>query len=199
MANSKGTNLIDMVKFLRSRKQQALDALSPRLHGYLERRIVVSDWYPERDLYELMLAFAKLMPGSGAELYRQIGVLTMRNHLNGSYRHLLSGICLETLPVRANALWKSLHDTGEMVVGVTDARTGSVLLREYENLGPEMCLVIESYIAEQLRLAGLDDVCIDPERCVHHGADDCCWRFRGEPRTSLQSSTTVRTGKATGC
>ncbi len=184
MANSKGTNLIDMVKFLRSRKQQALDALPPRLHDYLERRIVVSDWYPERDMYELMLALAKLMPGSGTELYRQIGVLTMRNHLTGSYRHLLSGVSLETLPVRANALWKSLHDTGEMVVRVEDARTGSVLLRGYENPGLEMCLVIESYVAEQLRLAGLDAISIDPERCVHRGADECCWRFRGEPRAS---------------
>lgn len=185
MANSKGTNLIDMIKFLRSRKQQALDALPPSLHGYLERRIVVSDWYPERDMYGLMLALAKLMPGSGAELYRQIGVLTMRNHLTGSYRHLLSGICLETLPVRAMALWKSLHDTGEMVVRIEDACTGSVVLRGYENPGLEMCLVIESYIAEQLRLAGLDGFCIDSERCVHRGADECCWRFRGEPSASL--------------
>lgn len=182
MAKSKGTNLIDMVKFLRSQKQQALDAVPPELQGYLEKRIVVSDWYPEQDMYGLMIALAKLLPGSGTELYRQIGVLTLRNHLTGSYRHLLDGICLETLPVRARALWKSLHDTGEMIVAVEGAGAGSVVLRGYHSPGPEMCLVIESYVAEELRLAGLDAVRIDPERCVHRGADECYWRFHGEPR-----------------
>jgi hypothetical protein len=179
---AKGTNLIDMVKFLRSQKEAARTALPPALHGYLERRIVVSDWYPEEEMYALMLALGKVMPGSGDELFRQIGVLNARNHLNGSYRHLLSELRLETLPIRAAALWKSLHDTGELLVEIEGAGAGRTVLRGYVNPGPEMCLVIDAYVAEVLRLTGLDRVRSETECCVHRGAAECRWRFRGDPR-----------------
>ncbi len=185
MPQAKGTNLIDMVKFLRSQKEAARSALPPALHGYLERRIVVSDWYPEEEMFALLLALGKIMPGSGDDLFRQIGVLNARNHLNGSYRHLLSELRLDTLPIRANALWKSLHDTGELTLEIEGTGTGRTMLRGYANPGSEMCLVIDAYLAEVLRLTGLDAVRTAAEGCVHRGASECCWRFRGEPRAPL--------------
>lgn len=179
MAMTKGTNLIDMVKYLRKQKQRAREALPARLHEYLETQIVITDWYPERDMYELMQALEKLLPITGPDLYREVGVLNAHNHLRGSYRHLLKDMHLRALPVRAEALWKSLHDTGQLVIRVEDDSSGRVLLRDYANPGPDMCLVIESYMAEVFRLIGIESVQTAVESCVHHGGTECRWHFQG--------------------
>jgi len=177
MAKSKGTNMIDLVKFLRTERETALGALPPELHHYLEERITVSAWYPEEDCYLLMRAMERLLPDSGAELYRKIGILNAKNHLSGSYRSLLSDLRLQTIPIRAEALWKSMHDTGELRVEIEGEAAGRVVLRGYENPGAEMCIVIESYLAEVLRMAGLESIRSAKESCVHRGNPDCVWHF----------------------
>ncbi len=177
MAKSKGTNLIDLVKFLRTERETALNALAPELHHYLDERITVSAWYPEKDCYLLMCAMERLLPDSGAELYRKIGILNAKNHLGGSYRHLLSDLRLQTIPIRAEALWKSMHDTGELRVQIEDEGSGRAVLRGYESPGPEMCLVIESYLAEVLRMAGLGSIQSAKESCVHRANPECVWHF----------------------
>jgi hypothetical protein len=143
MAKSKGTNLIDLVKFLRKQREIAVSVLPPDLHHYLDERITVSAWYPEEDCYLLMRAMESLLPDSGSELYRKIGILNAQNHLGGSYRHLLSDLRLQTIPIRAEALWKSMHDTGELHVEIEGESAGRAVLRGYESPGPEMCMVIE--------------------------------------------------------
>lgn len=179
MAMTKGTNLIDMVKYLRKQKQRAREVLPSRLLDYLETQIVITEWYPERDMYELMQGVEALLPISGAELYREIGVQNAHNHLRGSYRHLLKGMHLRALPIRAEALWKSLHDTGQLLIRVEDESSGRVALRGYANPGPNMCIVIESYMAEVFRLIGVESVRTAVESCVHRGDTECCWHFQG--------------------
>lgn len=180
MARSKGTNLVDMVKLMRQQREKAMALLPESLQPYLDQRISVSSWYPEQDMYGLMRALESLLPVSGEALYREIGILNARNHLSGSYRHLLSELRLKTLPIRAEALWKSLHDTGELRVEIESECTGRALLRGYENPGPEMCLVIESYLAEVLRMAGLEGVQSTSGLCVHRGDPECIWHFHAE-------------------
>lgn len=180
MASSKGTNLIEMVKLMRREREKATALLPASLHHYLDERIAVSSWYPEEDMYGLMRTVEKMLPISGNDLYREIGILNAKNHLSGSYRHLLTDLQLKTLPIRAEALWKSLHDTGELRVEIEDESSGRAVLRSYENPGPEMCLVIESYLAEVLRMAKLVSVRSAPGSCVHRGDPECSWHFQAE-------------------
>jgi len=51
------------------------------------------------------------------------------------------------------------------------------VLRGYESPGPEMCIVIESYLAEVLRMAGLESIRSAKESCVHRGNPECVWHF----------------------
>lgn len=181
-AHSKGTNVIDMVKFLRTRRDRALAVLPSRLHPYLEKRVDVAAWYPEEDVYELSLALACLLPEQGEAVYRRLGELNARNHTEGSYGHLLGEVRLDTLAIRARALWKTLHDTGELTFEPDPERGGRAVLRDYASPGREMCGVIGAYLAETVARAGFEGVEAHHERCVHRGDSDCAWRLEGTPR-----------------
>src|SRR4029453_12144455 len=63
MGRAKGIALLDAVKFLRARRDDAGDVLAPELHKYLDEQIGTSSWYPEEDLVALIRAVAKLLPG----------------------------------------------------------------------------------------------------------------------------------------
>ena len=67
MGKPQGAAALTAVKLLRSRKDDARRVLPPELHHYLEDRIVVASWYPERDVFGLMKACAKLFPMEGAQ------------------------------------------------------------------------------------------------------------------------------------
>lgn len=181
-AHSKGTNVLEMVKFLRARRDRARIVLPPELHPYLEKRVDVSAWYPEEEVLALTRALARLMPEEGEAVYRTLGALNARNHTEGSYGHLLGELRLETLPIRLGALWKTLHDTGELHFEPEPGRGGRAEIRGYANPGPEMCTVIGAYLAETVARAGFDALETAHTACVHRGADCCAWSFQGRPR-----------------
>ena len=53
--HTKGTNLVDLVKFLRKYRQTSpLPYLSPAAEELLETRIMVSNWYPFEAFLELL-------------------------------------------------------------------------------------------------------------------------------------------------
>jgi hypothetical protein len=54
MANAKGTSLIDMVEFLRSRRDEAMALRPSELRHYLDEKINVASWYPEQDMIGLV-------------------------------------------------------------------------------------------------------------------------------------------------
>ncbi|MFI5315367.1 MAG: hypothetical protein ACHQ6T_06690, partial [Myxococcota bacterium] len=62
MGRVKGIAILDAVKFLRARRDEALEVLPPRIHSYLDGQVGTSMWYPEADLVELIRGVAKLLP-----------------------------------------------------------------------------------------------------------------------------------------
>jgi hypothetical protein len=109
-----------MVKFLRTQPEAARRLLPERLHSYLEKRLNVAAWYPEEDMIGLVRALAELMPGSREDALVRIGRLNARMHLQGACAHLLSDARPDALPVRAVALWQTMHDTGDFRMSVAD-------------------------------------------------------------------------------
>lgn len=182
MAGTKGTVVVDLVKFLRSRRDRAAANLPSHLQPYLEKRISVSEWYPEQEVFELMGGVVRLMPEPGDAGWYALGVRYARSHMEGSYGHLLGELRVETLPIRLSALWKTLHDTGDLVFRPEGAGGGSATVRGYESPGREMCLVVGAYLAETVGRAGIDRVKVEHGDCVHRGADCCTWRLEGTPR-----------------
>jgi len=179
-ARTKGTNLIDMVKTLRTHREKSRELLPERLHHYLDEHLNVAAWYPEEDMIELVRVLAQLIPGSREEALVLIGRLNARMHLQGTYAHLLVDAQPDTLPIRAVALWQTMHDTGKFRLTIEKGRA-EARLSGYGHPTPEMCTMLGAYLLELFEIAGLKDPTVDELWCCRLGARDCCWRIEWTP------------------
>jgi hypothetical protein len=172
MGKAKGSVLVGAVKFLRSRRDEALRVLPEQLHHYLGEMISASAWYPEEDLLELIRAIPQLTPGPEAQTLRTMGQVTAREHQEGVYSHLLEG---GATPNASFALWSSMHDTGRLEVVREGPRILRVDLSDYANTSREMCSITEAYIVETLRMGGWI-ARSEKVACRLSGAERCSWR-----------------------
>jgi hypothetical protein len=173
---TKGTNLIDMVKFLRKQRDAARGLLPGRLHRYIDERLNVSAWYPEEDMVGLVQALVKLMPGPPEDALVRIGRLNARMHFQGTYAHLLSDARPAVLPGRAVALSKTMHDTGDFRLAV-ERDHAEARLSGYGHPTAEMCVLLGAYVLELFALAGVSDAKVEEVACCRRGALDCRWRI----------------------
>jgi hypothetical protein len=180
VAKTKGSNLVDMVKFLRSSREAALPLLPMRLHRYLDERVQISQWYPEEDMIDLVRVLAKLLPSGGGDVFERIGTLNARNHLEGVYEHLLTDLDLASLPSRLIALWGTMHDTGSCHMNVEGPGQALVELVEYGYPTREMCAIVGAYVREAFRLAGLRAPRVSKLDCRLNGSERCSWQVRWE-------------------
>lgn len=172
MGRTKGTTLVGAVKFLRAKREDARRVLPEHLHGYLNKKVSLAVWYPEDDLIGLIRAMLALIPGPRDETLRMMGRLTAREHRDGVYSHLMKDGATAS---SSFALWSSQHDTGKLRV----VREGSDAIRidlvGYQNPSPEMCAIIQAYVVETFRLAGVT-VSAKEIACQRSGDEYCSWR-----------------------
>ena len=171
MGKAKGMALLGAVKYLRQRRAEALQTLSPELHHYLEERIRSSAWYPERDMLELIRATARLVTGPIDQVLEIMGETSAREHAE-VYGDLLKGSSTS----RAFALWSTQHDTGEL--RMTDEAPTRVRMEivGYEDPSREMCLVTQGYLKGVLVMNGVSDLSVEKISCRIWGDDRCTWR-----------------------
>jgi hypothetical protein len=175
-AHTKGTTLIDLVKYLRTRRDEARALLPEPLHHYLDEKISVAAWYSENEAIELIRALAALLPGTREEALTGIGRLNARLHLESTYSHLLGEARLSALPARAVALWRSMHDTGDLRVQI-DGDHADARLTGYRHPTPEMCTIIGAYLLQAFEIAGARDAKVSERACCRAGAPACEWRI----------------------
>jgi hypothetical protein len=185
---TKGTNLIDMVKFLRKQRDAARRLLPERFHRYLDERLNVSGWYPEEDMVGLVQALVKLMPGPPEDALVRIGRMNARMHLQGTYAHLLSDARPAVLPGRAVALWKTMHDTGDFRLAVEHDHA-EARLSGYGHPTAEMCIMLGAYVLELFALANVTDAKVDEVACCRRGAPECRWRIEWPARPGSPART----------
>ena len=186
MAKAKGTVLLGIVKYLRKNREHALRVLPPELHHYLSEKIFLSAWYPEEDLIRLIRARLRLHEGPEDEVLEAMGRMTVQGHAEGVYAHLLEG---GGRGAATEALWSSQHDTGTLTVTRESPTTSRLELVGYAHPSREMCRIVEAYVAETLRLAGMTDVSAAKLSCAARGEAHCSWRFTW--RRPAESSGTV--------
>jgi len=182
MAKAKGTTLLSLVKFLRTRADDARRHLDPSLHGYLARKIESSSWYPEEDLVGLIRCMLALMPGDRDVALANMGKVLAQEHLEGVYGHLRVDVNdPRSLGVRTITLWSTMHDSGDLrVENVTDGEA-TFALDAYANPSEEMCKIVCAYFAESMRLAGGAGAGGEEIGCRRDGADACRFRVRWRP------------------
>ncbi len=179
-ARAKGINFVGMVKFLRTQREAALELLPESLRHYLDDQISVASWYPEEDMIGLVRVLAKLMPPGQEEPLVLIGRINARQHIEGVYNHLFESPDLLTLPLRAVALWKSMHDSGDFKI-VLDAGEATVELSDYGHPSREMCVMVRPYLEEFFRASGIEKVDVEKQACCLDGASTCRYQVRWEP------------------
>src|SRR5258708_35757850 len=83
MGKTKGSAVLNAVKLLRARKDDAARLVPPALRHYLEERVVVASWYPEADLIALIVTCAALLPVPRDSGFEPMGAHPPRTHLEG--------------------------------------------------------------------------------------------------------------------
>ena len=177
MAKCKGTTMVSLVKFLRSQRERAREALPASLHGYLEERIHASSWYPEQDMLGLLRALLSLVPGARDAVLGQLGAALAREHLEGIYGHLKLDAhdSPAVLARRCFALWGSQHDTGTFTLEMEAPGRARLEVRDYALPSAEMCGILTGYLGESLRIAGAADLRIEKGDCRVAGQRTCTW------------------------
>jgi hypothetical protein len=177
MGRAKGIALLDTVKFLRQRRDEALEVLPPALHEYLDDDIAAGQWYPESDLVELIRAVAKLLPGPMDRALMMMGERSARAQTL-VYGELMRGAASAG---RTFALWSSQHDTGEMRATMEAGNRVKLELAGFEQPSREMCLVTAGYLAGSLAVNGITDAVVHKMSCVLWGDPLCSWRGSWTP------------------
>jgi len=173
MGKVKGISLINAVKVLRMKKDEARKLLPERLHGYLEKRILVSSWYPEEDLLAIMRALAKLTPDPGMDIYEFMGRILARSDLGGVYALLLREGDPATTLRRTAITWEHYHDTGKEVLVESGDNHAAIEISDYDTPSRESCGTIKGWIHELVVMAGGKDICVVHKKCVLDGAKAC--------------------------
>jgi hypothetical protein len=181
MGKAKGTTLVNAVKALRLKKEEARRFLPERLHGYLEGRVLVSSWYPEEDLLEILRALARVLPSPGIDIFEFMGRVSARTDLGGVYAPLLrEGDPGGTLR-RGVVVWRSYHDTGKHEVVEAREDFAAFTLSGFDHPSREICGTIVGWNHELVTLAGGKDARVVHTACVLDGAAECWFEVRWTP------------------
>lgn len=168
----KGVAILGIVKFLRSRRDDALPLLRPELHRYLEDTLSVSGWYPEREHVELLRAGSRLYGCEPDRALELMGELAARTH-SEIYRELLVGRGSQS---RAFALWSTQHDTGELRRVREGATRMSFEVSDFAGVSRELCLLFTGYLRGTFAVNGYSDVAVEKVACALWNDVSCVWR-----------------------
>ncbi|MCG8589516.1 MAG: hypothetical protein MJE66_09515 [Proteobacteria bacterium] len=181
-AQIKGICLLELVKSLRRRREEALEVLPEAVHYFLHDKLQISQWYPEEHHIQLIRGFATLLERDGVkDIYETAGAVHARNHVEGVYEHLLTGTNAGTLSVRLAALWGAMHDTGRVRVKTMSPGQVQAQVLDYGHPTTEMCTMVGAYFKEAYRLSGAENLRVTKSACCVEGDDVCTWEIAWDP------------------
>ena len=150
---TKGSNLIPSVKFLRSRKERARARLPADLHGYLESRILPSSWYPQADLTRMMRVILELVPGEPRAVWESFGEVAAEAHCAGAYKGFFDRGPRRLLE-SYDALWKLQNDSGRWRIELGAGNVADARLFDFPAGMPEYGNLMVGYFRRVLALSG---------------------------------------------
>jgi hypothetical protein len=176
----KGTIMIEVVKFLRSKKDEARALVPPHLHHYLNSRILSTSWHPEEDYLDLMRAIIKLRSTARDERGVSPWEASARDstgaYFEGPYKSLVRkgdpGRTLSNL----HSLWRLRHDTGDVTVDLEGPRSARIELADYGLVAPEACELVQGTIWGFLHFSDAKNIKLEHNRCRARGDETCEWK-----------------------
>lgn len=151
----KGSQVLSVVKALRSVREAAEARAPAHLTQYLNERILLASWYPETDFRDLVLLLGSIV-GSSVEgnVWRWIGETGAERDFNGIYASMVrkgdTRWTVQQMPVG----WRLYRDSS--VLSVHDLSDGhaELAVRGYPVMCPELAEVNAGYFAGALRASG---------------------------------------------
>ena len=172
----KGSPIVSVAKFIRTRRAEATAWLPQRCQHYLHERVLASNWYPEADFRDLIRVVAKLLPGSGDEALRNVGRASFQAYVRDNvYTGLLRADTLVDMPRRMDALWSTHHDTGRLRLLPLTETSATISLTGFGLPSHELCTALTGYW-EAMMIANFERAQVDHSACVTRGAEECVWQ-----------------------
>jgi hypothetical protein len=177
----KGTIMIEVVKYLRSRKEEARPLLPLHLKPYLNTRILATSWHPEQDYLDLMHVLIALRPRSTEDAglgpwEAAARVSTANFFAEGPYKSMVRkgepGRTLASL----DALWRLRHDTGRFQVESTGPNQARLELRDYAVEPGDSCSLVQGTIWGFLYYSEGKNIAIEHTKCRARGDAACEWQ-----------------------
>ena len=185
MGMTKGTALIGLVKTLRSQRARALELLPAELHHYLDQRVLISSWYPDRGVQRVLKAFIQLM--GAPDGWEKAGVLLARKDLTTVYANLLAGRSVESVLTHISALWGNYHDTGTEHASFVKGKC-RIEIRGFAVRNPDYCRLIGAYNGELVERAGGRVRMVRKVSCTSKGDASCIWEYDWSPSNAKAPS-----------
>jgi hypothetical protein len=176
VGNVKGLAMLDMVKWLRRNREEALAALPQSVAHYLDLRISAPAWYPETDYVQLLHTYIKL-----AKLERswyRVGEQSARTSVRTVHRNVLREGDVEGTIGMMPVAWRNYHDTGTITVEVVGQGHATLVIKGYVTRDADICTMIRGYYVELIRLAGAAAASSESIKCTGLGHTQCEWEFR---------------------
>jgi hypothetical protein len=151
---AKGTNLMELVPFLRvSRKQRNLPALGAAGEALLQQRILPTQWYPHDAFIELIqYAFDHILNRSEQAAY-DMGATGGRAQLTGAHKALLQQGDPRGSVLAMRHAWRMNFNFGQLTAE-SDASSVLFTLSGYEDVSPAHGLMIAGWGIGAARMAG---------------------------------------------
>lgn len=153
----KGTQLLGIVKALRSQKKRALELAPLQLRRYLDERILAATWYPETDYRDLTLLLGRVAaPAVKGSVWRMIGRVGAERDFTGIYAGMIRiGDPEGTLRLFPSA-WRQFRDKSQLSFEELAPGSAQLSLRDYPVCCRELCEVNAGYFEGALRVAGAE-------------------------------------------
>jgi hypothetical protein len=176
----KGTIMIEVVKFLRTHKEQARTEVPPHLQHYLSSRILSTSWFPEEDYLALMGVVVRLRPRTdedkGLTPWEAAARVSSMAFFEGPYKALVRkgdpGRTLSNL----TALWRLRHDSGEFKVDLLGPNEARLELRDYALGAGEPCSLVQGTLWGFLYYSDAKNPKVEHQLCRARGDATCEWR-----------------------
>jgi hypothetical protein len=171
-ARAKGTAIIQMIKALKSFPNQGRTLLPARLHHYLEGRILISNWYPEADYFEIISAVAKAYAPRMSDPWETLGRLSAQRDLSTVYRALCRPAPLLVALEWVREVFRMYHDSGRFVIEGDD-NFAHMDVFDYATVSANNCRMITAYSREHLKMCYQREIPVSEVMCRATGADRC--------------------------
>lgn len=171
----KGLAVLNLVAAFRDAVENPSQKVPEELRPYLEERILVSSWYPEKHHLRLMEILAEELKIPGKDVWVFLGRKNAEIDLDGIYSAMvMRGNPRATLE-RFPRIWRLYRDHGSPEVVAATEDEGVIEIGDYPFAGSTMARLVKGYLEEALRQAGSGDVTVEIES---EGSEDQPMRWR---------------------